>query len=62
MAMHGLGVIFVDDMNLDAWVLRINLPFDETLEGFRYIDIKTNLSTRGDDLETEVFLGGTRLT
>ena len=60
--MNGFSVILIDDVDLDTWVLRINLTFDETLEGFRYIDIKTNLSTRGDNLETEVFLGGTRLT
>ena len=33
-AMNGFGVIFVDDVNLDTWVLRINLAFDEALESF----------------------------
>ena len=60
--MHGFGVILIDDVNLDTWILRINLALDEALEGFRYVDIKTNLSTRGNNLETEMFLGGARLT
>ena len=62
MTMYGFGVIFIDDVNLHTRILGVNLTFDETLESFRHVDIKTNLSTRGNNLETEVFLGSARLT
>ena len=60
--MNGFSVILIDDVNLDAWILGINLTFDEALESFRHVDIKTNLSARGNNLETEMLLGGARLT
>lgn len=56
-----VDVVFVHFVDLDGWVLGINLALDERLKDFWHPYIKTNLSLSGDDFETEVFLNATRV-
>jgi hypothetical protein len=43
-------------VNLNGWILRIDLTFDKTLQRPWYPDIKTNLTIDRGDLEAEMLL------
>ncbi len=49
-------VVFIGFVDLDGWVLGVDLSFNEALQCFWDPDIKTDLPIDRRDLETEVFL------
>ena len=43
-------------MNLDSWVLRVNLPLDETLQRSWRPDIKADLAVNRGDFKANMLL------
>ena len=51
-----LGIIFTGPVDLDGWVLGVDLPLDEALQGPRRPDVEPNLPIDRSYLKTQMFL------
>ena len=55
-------VVFVHLVDLDGWILGINLAFYETLENFWYPNVEADLTGSRNDFEGKVFLDATGIS
>ena len=54
------GVVTGGFVNLNGWVLGINLSLNEILQMLGYAYVKTDLSANAGNFERQVFLDATR--